>query len=127
MKRRLAFVCMMFAAAAACSESATLDVTDEELRPTVVTWVNQTGLVRDDAAVWRVRLGEACTQGVWDEDVAARLADLYVDQDLVVAMEGVEDGPELRARAAQALWIMAVQVCGDDFPEGEIEEGPPNA
>ena len=126
MKRRLAFICMMFAVLAACSESATLDVTDEELRPTVVTWVNQTGLVRDDAAVWRVRLGEACTQGVWDDDVAARLADLYVDQDLVVAMEGVEDGPELRARAAQALWIMAVQVCGDDFPEGEIEEGPPN-
>lgn len=125
MNRRLAFSCVLAGLAVACSEATLLEVTDEELRPVVVTWVNQTGLVRDDAGVWRGRLGEACAQGVWDEDVAARLADLYVDQDIAVAMEGVEDGPELRDRAAQALWIMAVQVCGGDFPEGEIEEGPP--
>jgi hypothetical protein len=91
----------------------------------VVTWVNQTGLVRADTGVWRVRLGEACAQGVWNDDVALRLADLYVARDVELAMEGVEDGPKLRERAAEALWIMAVQVCGDDFPEGEIEEGPP--
>jgi hypothetical protein len=109
----------------ACSEPATLEVTDEELRPVVVTWVNSTGLVEDDADVWRQRLTEACDQGVWDDEVAAQLADRYVDDDLDVAMEGVSDGDELRARAAQALWIMAVQVCGDDFPEAEIEEGPP--
>lgn len=115
----------LLAVVTACSRGTSLDVTDEELRPVALTWVNGTGLVRDDAEVWRVRLGEACAQGVRQEDVAVRLADLYVGRDIAVAMEGVEDGPELRERAAQALWIMAVQVCGDDFPDGEIEEGPP--
>lgn len=115
----------LLAIVTACSGPPAFEVTDEELRPVVLTWVNQTGLVRNDTGVWRVRLGEACAQGVWEEDVAVRLADLYVDQDVELAMEGVEDGPELRNRAAEALWIMSVQVCGDDFPEGEIEEGPP--
>ncbi len=117
----------LLAIVAACSGSAALDVTDEQLRPAVVTWVNTTGLVEDDADLWRQRLAEACDQGVWDDDIAGRLADRYVDEDLDVAMEGVTEGEELRHRAAQALWIMAVQVCGDDFPEGEIEEGPPGA
>lgn len=127
MSRRLLVVFVSLAIVTGCFGGTSLDVTDEELRPVVLTWVNGTGLVRDDAGVWRVRLGEACGQGVWQEDVAVRLADLYVGRDIAVAMEGVEDGPELRERAAQALWIMAVQVCGDDFPEGEIDEGPPGA
>lgn len=117
----------MFAVVAACSESATLDVTDEELRPTILTWVAGMGLIEDDPEIWRVRLSEACGQGVWDDDVAERLADRYVDEDLDVAMEGVSDGTELRERAAQTLWIMAVQVCPDEFPSGEIEQGPPGA
>lgn len=116
---------MVLVIVAGCSDAVTLDVTDEELRPTIVTWVAGTGLIEDDPEIWRVRLGEACGQGVWDDDVARRLADRYVDEDLDVAMEGVSDGEELRERAAQTLWIMAVQVCGGDFPEGEIEEGPP--
>ena len=110
---------------AACSGGASLDVTDEELRPAVLTWVNTTGLVKEDADLWRERLTEACDQGVWDDEVAERLIHRYVDEDLDAAMEGVSDSEELRERAAQALWIMAVQVCRDDFPEGEIEEGPP--
>lgn len=118
---------MLLALLTACSETTLLDVADEKLGPVVVTWVNQTGLVEDDAAVWRQRLTEACDQGVWDDDVAERLADRYVDEDLGVAMEGVSDGEELRDRAAQALWIMAVQVCRNAFPAGEIEEGPPGA
>jgi hypothetical protein len=118
---------VLLAVVSGCSETTLLDVTDEELGPAVVTWVNQTGLVEDDADVWRQRLTDACDQGVWDDGVAERLADRYVTEDLDVAMEGVSDGEELRARAAEALWIMAVQVCDDDFPEGEIEEGPPGA
>ena len=127
MRRRFASVCVLLAVVSGCSETTLLDVTDEELRPAVVTWVNQTGLVEDDSAVWRERLSEACDQGVWDDDVAGHLADRYVDDDLDLAMEGVSDSNDLRARAAQALWIMAVQVCGDEFPDGEIEEGPPAA
>jgi hypothetical protein len=118
---------VLLAVVSGCSETPLLDVTDEELRPAVVTWVNQTGLVEDDADVWRQRLTEACDQGIWDDEVAMELADRYVDEDLDVAMEGVSDGTQLRARAAQALWIMAVQVCRDDFPVGEIEDGPPGA
>ncbi len=123
MRRLASFLVLVLVAG--CSDAITLDVTDEQLRPTIVTWVVQTGLIEDDPEVWRVRLGEACAQGVWDEDVAVQLADRYVTEDLSTAMEGVEDGPDLRHRAAQALWIMAVQVCSEDFPEGEIEEGPP--
>ena len=127
MRRGNTIVLVLLALGAACSESMSLDVTDEELRPAVVTWVNSTGLVEDDASIWRQRLTEACDQGVWDDDVAERLADRYVDEDLAVAMEGVSDGEELRGMAAQAIWIMAVQVCGDAYPEGEIEDGPPAA
>jgi hypothetical protein len=108
-----------------CASPVQLDLTDEQITPVAATWVNQTGLFRDEPGVWRVRLTEACTQRVWDDDVAVRLAERYVTDDMDFAMEGVEDGRELRDRASQALWIMAVQVCGDSFPEGEIEEGPP--
>lgn len=124
MRRRFTAICLLLVVSG-CSQASLLDVTDEELRPAVVTWVNGTGLVEDDPAVWRQRLTEACDQGVWEDDVAERLADRYVDEDLDVAMEGVSDGRELRERAAQTLWIMSVQVCGDEFPEGEIDEGPP--
>ena len=124
MRRRFTSICLLIVVSG-CSQASLLDVTDEVLRPAVVTWVNGTGLVEDDPAVWRQRLTAACDQGVWEDDVAERLADRYVDEDLDVAMESVSDGPELRERAAQTLWIMSVQVCGDGFPEGEIDEGPP--
>ncbi len=127
MNHRSALICVLLAVVSGCSEPTVLDVTDDELRPTIVTWVVQTGLAEDDPEIWRARLTEACDQGVWDDDVAVQLADRYVDEDLDVAMEGVSDGDELRERAAQVLWIMAVQACGDDFPDGEIEEGPPGA
>lgn len=125
MRRRFAVFVGVLVIATACSQGSSLDVTDEELRPAVGTWVNTTGLLEDDADLWRQRLSEACDQGVWDDDIAGRLADRYVDDDLDAAMEGVSDSEELRGRAAQALWIMAVQVCREDFPEGEIEQGPP--
>lgn len=125
MRRRFTSIPLLLVVVSGCSQAPMLDVTGEELRPAVVMWVNGTGLVEDDPAVWRQLLTEACDQGVWEDGVAERLANRYVDEDLDVAMEGVSDGPELLERAAQTLWIMSVQVCGDEFPEGEIDEGPP--
>ena len=127
MSFRLMIILALVTSLAACSGGDLLEVTDEELRPAVLCWVNATGLVEDDADLWRRRLTEACDRGVWDDEVAKRLADQYVDEDLDVAMEGVSDSEEMRRRASQALWIMAVQVCREGFPDGEIEEGPPGS
>ena len=118
---------LLLVIASGCSDNTTLDLTDEELRPTVANWVNMTGLNQDDTSVWRTRLTEACADGVWDDDVAHRLAEKYVSEDLDLALEGVQDSEVLRDDAAQALWLMARQVCPDDFPEGEIDDGPPPA
>ncbi len=109
----------------ACAAPVELDLTDAEIVRVAETWVNTTGLVQSDASVWRTRLGEACTEGVWDEGVASGLAERYVTEDLDLAMDGVEDDLDLRDRAADALWLMARRVCSDEFPEGEIEDGPP--
>ncbi|HEY5651446.1 MAG TPA: hypothetical protein VIW46_08375 [Acidimicrobiia bacterium] len=123
--KRLSLIALGMVVASCSGSAVSGGVTDEVLRPTILTWVNSTGLVEGEVTVWRQRLTQACDQGVWDDDVARQLAERYVGEDQDVAMEGVSDGDELRARAAQALWIMAVQVCPDEFPPGEIEDGPP--
>ena len=102
-----------------------IDVSDEELAPQIATWVNMLGLAQTDPEVWRERLGRACTDGVWDPAVAIQLAAEFMDEDEAVSIRGegsetptVEDG-------ALALWLMAVNVCRDAFPDAEIEEGIP--
>ena len=103
-----------------------IEISDEQARAQISTWVNQLGLMQTDPVVWRQRLLRACTEGVWDHDVALRLAEDFIGQDLELSpgMEGAKQ-PTVEV-GAQTLWIMAVNVCADAFPEGTIQNGPPS-
>ena len=106
------------------SESPQIEVSDEQLIPQISTWVNQLGLSQADPVVWRQRLDRACTEGVWEEDVARELAEEFIQEDLAVSVRGEGLGPPSVDDGAQALWIMAVNVCRYAFPEGAIDSGP---
>lgn len=101
------------------------DVSDQEIENVAGNWVNQLGLMQIDPNVWRDRLTEACTEGVWDSDVAFELADRYLAADRE-AFAGADDTAlPATVEAADAVWTMAVQVCRDSFPAGTIDAGPP--
>lgn len=102
-----------------------LEISDDQLIPQIATWVNQLGLVQTDTVVWRQRLQRACIEGVWDDEIATRLAEEFIAEDLPLSVRSEDLGPPLVGDAAQALWTMAVNVCRNSFPEGEIEQGPP--
>ncbi len=101
-----------------------IDSSDEELIAQASTCVNSLGLAQTDPGVWRERLERACAEGVWERDVATRLAEEFIAEDLAVSVQGEGLGPPSVDGGAQALWIMAVNVCRDVFPDGEIEDGP---
>jgi len=107
--------------------AVTIDMTDEALFPAYSTWVNMLGLRQLDPAVWRSRLSEACTLGVWDKTVAVDLATRYIAEDASLAARTPGQGPPSVEDAADALWLMAVQpgVCKDRYPAAAIEAGPP--
>ena len=137
MKSALAFERQLVAAsvlglamlAAGCGDqnepaSSEIEITDDRLAAESLLWVNQVGLAQHDPAVWRPRLLRACLEGVWEDEVAMRLAAEFIEEDLVVSVRAEGLGPPSVESGAQALWIMAVNFCRDSFPEGEIEDGP---
>jgi hypothetical protein len=107
------------------SSTVLAEVTDDEIETVAATWLNQLGLMRADADVWRDRLTDACTAGVWNPDVAFELADRYLAEDQETFTGGDDATPPATAEAANTLWTMAVQVCRDSFPAGAIDAGPP--
>jgi len=104
-----------------------IEMTDEALRQAYLTWVNMLGLRQLDPAVWRSRLSEACTLGVWNKTVAVDLATRYIAEDAALSANSPGQQSPSVEDAADALWIMAVQpgVCRDRFPAAAIDEGPP--
>jgi len=88
------------------------------------TWINQLGLAQTDDTVWSRRLGMACTEGVWNPDVALRLAQQFIDEDLALSVRAAGRGKPTAAEGAKSLWIMAAQVCPEAFPDGAIAAGP---
>lgn len=82
------------------------------------TWVNQLGLNQTDPNVWRDRLTEAFTQGVWDPKVTFGLADQYLAEDRQTFAGGDDVALPTTEEAANALRTMAVQVRRDAFPAG---------
>ena len=90
----------------------------------LLDWVNQTGLGQVDPIVWTRRLDRACAEGVWQDDVARRLANEFIAEDLPLTLRDEGAVPNID-EAAQALWIMAVNYCRADFPAGDIAEGAP--
>ncbi len=103
-----------------------IEMSADELRTVYSTWINQLGLVQDDPIIWHTRLVEACTEGVWDPEVALSLADRYMSEDasLTADPDASSKGPTTE-EAANALWTMAVQSCRERFPEAALKEGPP--
>ncbi|GBE20672.1 MAG TPA: hypothetical protein ENH00_03195 [Actinobacteria bacterium] len=102
-----------------------VDMTDEALRSVSSTWVNMLGLRQLDPAVWRRRLSEACTLGVWNKTVAVDLAGRYIAVDASVSPRTPDEGPPTVEDGADALWLMALQVCRDRFAADAIDAGPP--
>jgi hypothetical protein len=108
-----------------CGDSTPeIDVSDEQLTLQAGTWVNNLGLLQTDPDVWRQRLVRACTEGVWEPEVAVELGEEFIDEDMVLSVRAGGDTPRAE-EGAQALWLIAVNVCRDSFPDGEIEKGPP--
>ena len=99
------------------------EISDEQLIPQINTWLNQLGLAQTNPDVWRERLERACTEGVWTDEVATQLAQEFIDEDLAVSVRAEGLGPPSVESGAQALWLMAMNVCRDAFPDGEIEKG----
>lgn len=91
-------------------------------------WVNMLGLNQVDSAVWRDRFDRMCDEGVWNTDVALRLAAEFIDFDLKagVSIRVGDIGPPLPENGADALWIMAFNTCRDRFPAEAIERGRPS-
>ncbi|HVR33206.1 MAG TPA: hypothetical protein VMS74_10930, partial [Acidimicrobiia bacterium] len=98
---------------------------DDEIERVAGTWVNQLGLVQTDPNEWRDRLTDACTDGVWNPDVALDLADQYLAEDREAFAGGDDAALPATTEAATALWTMAAHVCRDSFPAGAIDAGPP--
>ena len=122
-----AFAIMVLAVGCSSGSSAVLaDVSDNEIESVAGNWANQLGLMQTDPNVWRGRLTDACTEGVWDPDVALDLADRYLAEDRETFTGGSDVAQPTTSAAADALWMMTVQVCRDSFPAGTIDAGPPS-
>lgn len=126
--RLLAAIAMVVLVTSCSSSSSTMlaDVSNDEIKSVAATWVNQLGLNQTDPTEWRDRLTEACTEGVWDSDVAYELADQYLVEDRDTFAGGDDVALPTTAEAADTLWTMAMQVCRESFPAGTIDAGPPS-
>ena len=110
---------------AGCGDSTPeLELDDEQLVQAIGTWTNQLGLLQTDPDVWRPRLVRACTEGVWEPDVAVALAEEFIGEDMELSVRAGGDTPRVE-EGAQALWSIAVNVCRDSFPADELQKGPP--
>lgn len=93
----------------------------------LVGWEAQTGLRPASQApgapppddVWQARIRAACDAPIWEQDGARRLAEQYVAED-----GGDTESIRLLEDAAASLWLIAVQVCREGFPQEAIERGP---
>ena len=90
-------------------------------------WEAQTGLrpasqtlgAPPPEEVWQLRIRAACDAPIWEQDAAQRLAEQYVSED-----GGDTSSVKLLEAAAESLWLIAIQVCRDDFPQEAIDRGP---
>ncbi len=90
-------------------------------------WVDGLGLVQTDETIWRARYDEACSEGVWDAEVALRLGAHFVDKDLTMGVSARDPsiGDPTAEEGANALWLAALQSCRDLYPADAIAAGPP--
>lgn len=124
---RLTVSCAVLAVlSASCgSTSGSFEPEERVLNEAVVIWANQLGLIQPDHEVWATRLKRACDEGVWDDEVAVRLATEFIEEDLPLSRRGGGSPPD-PGEGAVALWLSAANACRDRFPPGEVDDGPPS-
>jgi len=92
------------------------------------TAINQTGLTLP-VERW-VQLAEAgCRQGAWQRPVTQGLAEAFIDsldEDQQAHLEFV-GAPGSVGEISRLIWIISLAGCRDEFPQAEIERGPPVA
>ena len=112
------------AGAGSTSVVTTSDTFDPAALPpgTLESWRNSTGLEIKADDVWATRIATACSEGVWEPDVAERLAKEYAAEDGATS-EQLADTSYLESAAA-GLWQVAVAACRDSFPPDALERGP---
>lgn len=104
------------------------DLDPAAIERVVPTWINNTGLT-SSLETWQQRLPQVCSQAGLDtdifDDLLVVLATGYINEDTAAGLS--QGGPADPAQAADALWIMAVNVCPELFPPGATEAGPPSS
>ena len=85
----------------------------------LITWDSQTGLRGPKEEVWQHRIHLACTAPIWNPRKAEPLAAEFLTED-----GGDASSAQARMIAAESLWLIAVQVCRDQFPQDAIDRGP---
>lgn len=81
------------------------------LESVVLTGVNQTGRTDLSPEEWTDVARRGCSEGAWDWDVSQEISDEVLGLNV----------PE----GALTVWLITVQLCRDDVPEGALLRGPP--
>ncbi|MEX2655181.1 MAG: hypothetical protein WD532_09170 [Acidimicrobiia bacterium] len=104
------------------------DLDPETVERVVPTWINQTGLA-SSVETWQERLPQVCSQAGRDtpilDDLLVDFATGYITEDIAAGLG--QGDPADPAQAADALWLMAVEVCRELFPPGATAAGPPSS
>jgi hypothetical protein len=134
------FLVLLILAAAACTSSqgdpvvptrpadALIPVDEAIYRQIFETAINQTGLTLP-VDRW-VQLAEAgCRQGAWQRPVAEGLAASFIDsldEDQQAHLESI-GAISTVGEMSRLVWMISLAGCRDQFPQAEIERGPPVA
>jgi len=104
------------------------DLAATAIERVVPTWINTTGLA-SSVGSWQERLPQVCSQAGLEthlfDGYLIDLAAAYIDEDTAAGLG--QDVPADPVQAADALWIMAVNVCPELFPPGAAAAGPPSS
>ena len=79
-----------------------------------------------DPTLWVPRLERMCAERAWGYDVGVRLGREWYEEDFErwPPFDGWVGAEITDERLAQAIWLLTVGFCREDFPPGVIEEGP---
>ncbi|NNC75664.1 MAG: hypothetical protein HKN93_09165 [Acidimicrobiia bacterium] len=104
-----------------------IPMTIGDLENVKITWINILGIDQPSAVVWQNRVDRACVDGVWNDEVLFGLSAEFFEADIEAGLSRAAGGSTPTATdAADALWLIAVQLCRDRFPDDSIELGPPS-
>ncbi|MBT8213422.1 MAG: hypothetical protein KJN71_09775 [Acidimicrobiia bacterium] len=118
--------------AGSCSDpepaiEAVIPMTVGDLENAKAAWINTLGIDQPSPVIWQQRVDRACVDGVWNDEVLFGLSAEFFEADIEAGLSRAAGGSTPTATdAADALWLIAVQLCRDRFPDDSIELGPPS-